>query len=175
MLGSAANPFGLPGVVGYLNLMQVRKGLVANRQSIHTVTTAALWPRVGWSTPRQLRAALKYKGDRGSRVERRTQDSMTRGSNPVRGTRKTGEFFRVKYCVVLTRCRCAQHPCIYIYITYARVQEVYSPNVKIRLGICFGVKFAIHSLTHHQSSKTQSSTLKYIKTNTNTNGKITEY
>ena len=50
-----------------------------------------------------------------------------------------------------------------------KIQEVYSPNVKITLGICFGVKVktAIHSLPHSsQKSKTQSSTLKYNKTNT---------
>ena len=39
-------------------------------------------------------------------VERRIQDSMTRDSNPVRSTRKTCEFFRVK-TVELTRSQCA--------------------------------------------------------------------
>ena len=51
-------------------------------------------------------------------VERRPQDpmdSMTRGSNPVRNTRKMCEFFGVKH-VVLTRCRCSPIPlCIYTH------------------------------------------------------------
>ena len=46
-------------------------------------------------------------------IERRTQDSMTWGSNPIRRTRKTCQFFRVKN-VVLTCCRCAQPRCAYI-------------------------------------------------------------
>ena len=46
--------------------------------------------------------------------ERRTRDPKTRGSNPVRSTRKKKwEFVRVKN-VVLTRCRCAQPPCVCI-------------------------------------------------------------
>ena len=42
-------------------------------------------------------------------VERRTRDPKTRGSNPVKSTRKMCAIFRVKN-VVLTRCRCAQTP-----------------------------------------------------------------
>ena len=45
-------------------------------------------------------------------LERWTGDLKVEGSNPVRSTRKT-EFFRVKN-VVLTRCRCAQPPCVCI-------------------------------------------------------------
>ena len=41
----------------------------------------------------------------------RTEDSLTRGSNPVRSTRKTCEFFRIKN-VVSTLCRCAQTACV---------------------------------------------------------------
>ena len=44
-------------------------------------------------------------------VECRTQDPKEEGSNPVRSTRKICEFFRVKN--VLTRCQCAQPPCVY--------------------------------------------------------------
>ena len=42
-------------------------------------------------------------------IERRSQDPKTRGSNPVRSTRKNCEFSPVKN-VVLTRCLCAQTP-----------------------------------------------------------------
>ena len=47
-------------------------------------------------------------------VERRTRDPKDRGSNPVRGTRKNCEFFRVRN-IVLTRCRCVQPPCVYAH------------------------------------------------------------
>ena len=61
-----------------------------------------------------------------------------------------------------------------VHETMNKIQEVYSPNVKITLGICFGVKVAIHSLPHHESSKIQSSTLivKIIYTNSNSNTDI---
>ena len=55
-------------------------------------------------------------------VERRTQDLKDRGSNPIRSTITICEFFSDKN-VVLTRCRCAQPPCVYSrtrMITYAR-------------------------------------------------------
>ena len=56
-------------------------------------------------------------------VERRTRDPMTGGSNPacVRSTTKICESFSESN-VVLTRCRCAQPPCVHArkrMITYA--------------------------------------------------------
>ena len=48
-------------------------------------------------------------------VEHQTRDSMTRGSNPARSTRKTCEFFLVKN-VVLTHCQCAQHPVVHVRV-----------------------------------------------------------
>ena len=42
--------------------------------------------------------------------------------------------------------------------TRCKIQKVYSPNLSITLGMCFGVKVAIHSLTHHKAVN-QSSTL----------------
>ena len=55
-------------------------------------------------------------------VEHRTQNPKDEGSNPAQSARKMYEFFRVTN-VLLTRCRCAQPPCVYARtrtITYAR-------------------------------------------------------
>ena len=57
-------------------------------------------------------------------VERRTRDPKIRGSNPVRSSlQDIFMSFSESKNIVLTRCRCAQPPCVYArirMITYAR-------------------------------------------------------
>ena len=61
-----------------------------------------------------------------SLVERRTRDPKTRGSNPIRSTRKICDSFsesKWKPPCVLTLCRCVQPHCVYArirMIAYAR-------------------------------------------------------
>ena len=60
--------------------------------------------------------SLKWNGGDGLAqwLERWTGDPKVEGSNPVRSTTKN-KFLWVNK-VVLTRCRCAQPPCVYCYI-----------------------------------------------------------
>ena len=82
-----------------------------------------------------IRAWVHRFGDpRGDRVahlvERQNKHPMTRGSIPVKST--TCEFFRVKN-VVMTRCRCAQPPCICARIRMITYACTLNPVVHVRV------------------------------------------
>ena len=86
-----------------------------------------------WQGVRKQKKARQKSKLTAEFVERRPQnpmDSMTRGSHPVRSTRKKKwEFFRVKNDV-LTRCRCVQ-PRVYIYIYILALTNDHVRSLKI--------------------------------------------
>ena len=77
-----------------------------HRQNKHELGIALVFPLCLYQSNPQLVFVLPVGMSDGvaQLVERQAQDPKDRGSNPVRSTRKTCEFFRVKN-VVLTRCR----------------------------------------------------------------------
>ena len=59
--------------------------------------------------------------------------------------------------------------------TSYKIQEVYSSNVKLTLGIYFGVKVAIHFLTHHKTVKHNQAPSNIRQTQTHTRTHISTH